>query len=189
MDDHRDVPEAIDVEPAPERSSRWGRTGVLLVVLSFIGIWGYVLYLSFFVGRSEPLDHLDDTDWVASAEATCAPVATSVADLPFASELDAPTERADVLDEATDQLEVMVADLRGLVPPDDPEEARAVGRWLDDWEEYLRNRRSYAERFRAGLDEPFRVTDRGGYQVDVLIDDFAARANDMPSCAPPDDVG
>jgi hypothetical protein len=83
----------------------------------------------------------------------------------------------------------MVADLRGLVPPDDPEEERAVSRWLDDWEEYLRNRRAYADRFRAGLDEPFRVTDRGGYQVDVLIDDFAARANDMPSCAPPDDVG
>ena len=36
-------------------------------------------------------------------------------------------------------------------------------------------------------DRPFSVTDRGGYQIDVLVDDFA-RVNYMESCEAPDDV-
>lgn len=181
--------DAVDIDPEQRRPSRSKRLGVLAVVASFIGIWGYVLYLSVFVGRADLRDRLDDTDWVESAEATCAPVAASIERLPFASELDTLDERADVLDTATAELEVMVRRLRGLVPPAEADEARAVSRWLDDWEEYNRNRRAYADRFRAGEDDPFRVTDRGGYQIDVLLDDFAVKANDMPSCAPPDDVG
>jgi hypothetical protein len=189
VDDDRAVSDAVEAIPEPGRTNFLRRAGVLLAVVSFVGIWGYVLYLSVFVGRSEPLDHLDDEDWVESAEATCAPVAARLDRLPFAIEMETLDERADVLDLATTDLEAMVRSLRGLVAPSDPAEARAVGRWLDDWEEYNRNRRAYADRFRAGLDEPFRVTDRSGYQIDVLLDDFAAKANDMPSCAPPDDVG
>ena len=163
--------------------------GFVAVVLSFVGIWGYVMYLSVFEGRADLRDHLEDTRWVESAEATCVPTAASIERLPFASEIDSLDERADVLDVATGELEDMVRQLRGLVPPSDPEEARAVSRWLDDWEAFNRDRREYAQRFRAGEDEPFTVTDRGGYQIDVLLDDFAVKANDMPSCAPPDDVG
>ena len=181
--------DAVEVEPEADRTRSWRRIAVVLAVASFIGIWGYVLYLSFFVGRADPMDALSDEEWVETAEATCAPTAAGLRQLPYANELDDPAERAEVLDEATGRLERMVRQLRGLNPPDDAEEARAVSRWLDDWEEFNRNRRAYAERFRAGLDEPFRVTDRSGYQIDVLIDDFAAKANDMPSCAPPDDVG
>lgn len=162
---------------------------MLAVVVSFVGIWGYILYLSVFQGRAEPRDHLDDTRWVETAEATCAPTAAAVDRLPFASEMETLDQRAEILDTATDELERMVDQLRGLVPPANPEEARAVGRWLDDWEEYNRNRRAYAENFRRGQDEPFVVTDRGGYHIDVIVEDFATKANDMPSCAPPDDVG
>lgn len=178
----------VDVDIAPDRRPL-RRAGVLAVVAVCVGIWGYVMYLSIFVGRAEPADRLSDTDWVTTAEATCAPAARAIERLPFASEIDTPAERADVLDEATGRLERMVVALRGLVPPDDPEEARAVGRWLDDWEAYNQDRREYADRFRQGLDEPFRVTDRSGYQIDVLIGEFATKANDMPSCAPPGDVG
>ena len=171
------------------RSGRIGRLAVVLAVASFVGIWGYVLYLSFFVGRADPLDRISDQEWVRTAEASCAPFAAEVERLPFANELESPAERARVLDDATDRLEAMVRGLRALNPPRDDADARAVGRWLDDWEEFNRNRRAYAETFRAGGDEPFLVTDRGGYQIDLLIEDFAAKANDMPSCAPPDDVG
>ncbi len=181
-----------DVVPAETGSrphARRKRIAVLAVVASFVGMWGYVMYLSFFVGRADPRDHLDDEAWVQAAEATCAPTAAAVAREPYANQLDTPAERAAVLDDATAELETMVQRLRALPPPAAEDEARAVDRWLADWEEYNRNRRAYAERFRAGQDEPFRVTDRDGYQIDVLIDDFAAGANDMPSCAPPDDVG
>ena len=181
--------DVLETEPGAERPRRLRRIGVLAVVASFLGIWGYVMYLSFFVGREDLRDHLDDTAWVASAESACAPTADAIAQEPYANELGSPAARAAVLDDATAKLELMVRRLRALPPPVAPDEARAVRRWLDDWEEYNRNRRAYADRFRAGLDEPFRVTDRGGYQIDVLIDDFAETANDMPSCATPDDVG
>lgn len=187
VDDHRDVSDALPpVSNAPRRSIR--RIGVLLVVASFVGIWGYVMYLSFFEGRAEPRDRLDDAQWAAAAEETCAEARSDFGTLPFASELDTPDERAEVLDRVTDELEIMVTRLRGLVAPSDPAEARAVGRWLDDWTEFNRNRRAYADRFRAGVDEPFRVTDRGGFQIDVLLDEFAV-INNMESCAPPEDVG
>ena len=181
--------DVLETESAARRPNRVRRIGVLAVVASFLGIWGYVMYLSFFVGREELRDHLDDEAWVQSAETLCAPTAASVAQEPYANELRSPAERAAVLDDATTDLEAMVQRLRALPPPATADEARAVSRWLDDWEEYNRNRRAYADRFRAGLDEPFRVTDRGGYQIDVLIDDFAQTANDMPSCATPEDVG
>ena len=188
MDEHRVVTDVVDRSPG-SGPDRLRRLGVAAAVASFVGIWGYVLYLSFFVGRADPRDRLQDAEWVATAEAVCAPTTSAIERLGFASELDDPVERADLLDDATARLEGMVARLRNLAPPDDPAEARAVGRWLDDWEEYNRNRRDYADAFRAGDDEPFVVTERGGYQIDVVLEDFAAKANEMPSCAPPDDVG
>ena len=193
MDDHRDVTGAVDTEPPsaspPGSRRRLRRFGVLAVAASFVVIWGYVMYLSFVEGRSDPRDELDDTEWVATAEATCAPTAAAVDRLPLASELDSPDERAAVLDSATDELVGMVDRLRALEPPAGEAEARAVDRWLDDWDTYIQDRRAYADGFRADVDEPFTVTDRGGYQVDLLLHDFAAEANEMPSCAPPEDVG
>lgn len=193
LDDHQGVTDPVDTRCRTGSPARTGRglrrLGVLAVVLSFVGVWGYVLYLTFFEGRADLRDHLDDTEWVATAEATCAPTATAIEGLPLASELDSFDERAEVLDTATERLERMVRELQALAPPSEADEARAVERWLVDWEAYNQDRREYADRFRAGEDEPFRVTDRGGYQIDVLIDDFAIKANDMPSCATPDDVG
>lgn len=185
----RDPLETSSPPASPQRGRPLRRLGFAAVALSFVGIWGYVLYLSFFVGRADHRDKLDDTRWVESAEATCEPTAASIEQMPFISEVDDPVERAELLDQATDELERMVVQLRGLVAPAEPEEARAVDRWLDDWELYNQDRREYAEFFRSGRDEAFTVTDRGGYHVDVLLDDFAVKANDMPSCAPPDDVG
>ena len=109
--EHRAVTQVNTRPPLPRRV-RWRRVGVLAVVASFVGIWGYVMYLSFFVGRQDPRDHLDDTAWIQAAEATCAPTAAAVADEPFANELDSPAERADVLDDATTRLEAMVRRLR-----------------------------------------------------------------------------
>jgi hypothetical protein len=168
------------------------RIAVLLVVASFVGIWGYILWLTFVEGRAEPRDRLGDTRWTEAAEETCAESTTFFASLPLASEVDSPEERADLLDQATDEVEVLVARLEGLVLPRDAEEARAVRRWLDDYRTYIQDRRAYAAAQRdpshPRYDKPFLVTDRGGFQIDVLIEDFA-HVNRMESCEPPDDVG
>jgi hypothetical protein len=165
---------------------------VLAVVASFVGIWGYVLWLSFVEGREEPRDRLDDTSWTEAAEETCAGSRLVIDDLPFASEVGSPEDRADLLDAATDELDVMVERLGELVPPREADEARAASRWLADYRTFLQDRREYAAAQRdpdhPRYDRPFSVTDRGGYQIDVLLDDFA-RVNYMESCETPDDVG
>jgi hypothetical protein len=167
------------------------RFGVLVVVASFIGIWGYVMYLTLFVGRAEPRDRLDDTRFTAAAEETCAESRRVIDRLDYASEVGSPPERADLLDAATDQLEVMLTRLDGLIPPRDRAEATAVDRWLADYRIYLVDRREYADAQRdpghPRYDRAFSVTDRGGYQIDLLIDDFA-RVNYMESCETPQDV-
>lgn len=177
--------------PSPARR-RLARLGVLVVVASFVGIWGYVLWLSFVEGRAEPRDRLDDASWTAAAEETCADARRVIDDLPYANEVGSPEERADLLDAATDELDVMVTRLAALVPPRQSDEATAVSRWLDDYRTFLQDRRQYEAAQRdpehPRYDRPFSVTDRGGYQLDVLIDDFA-RVNYMESCETPDDVG
>lgn len=189
--EHRAVPRSTSPADAGRRG-RLRRIGVLVVVASFVGIWGYVLWLTFTEGRAEPYDRLEDTRFAEAAEETCAPSAAFFASLPLASETDSPEERAELLDEATDELEEMVDRLDGLVSPRDAEEARAVGRWLDDYRTLVQDRREYAAAQRdpshPRYDQPFVVTDRGGFQVDVLIEDFA-HVNRMESCEPPDDVG
>lgn len=174
------------VEDRPTRP--WARAGVLVAVTSFVGIWGYVLYLSFGPGREAPRDRLDDTAWVAEAEAVCADTREELESLPFANELESPAERAAVIDAATDELEPMVDELDRLDPPSDTAEALAVERWLADWRRYNTDRREYAELLSTGADQPFSVTRRDRYHLDLLIDDFA-KINHMESCQTPDDVG
>jgi hypothetical protein len=168
------------------------RLGVIAVVASFVGIWGYVMYLTFFEGRADLRDKMDDTRFTAAAEETCAESAQVFADLPLASETRSPEERGDLLDRGTDELERMVTRLEGLVPPREADEATAVERWLADYRTFVQDRREYADAQRDPAndryDQPFAVTDRGGFQIDVLIDDFAG-INDMVSCETPDDVG
>ena len=150
------------------------------------------MYLSIFEGRVEPRDRLDDTSWTEAAEATCATSGPVFESLPFASEIDSPLERAEILDPATDELDQMIDRLDRLNPPDTDEEAAAVERWLADYRIFVTDRREYADAQRdpnaERFDQPFSVTDRGGYQLDVLIDDFA-RVNFMESCETPDDLG
>lgn len=183
--------DAARPEPT-DRRRRLRRFGVLAVVVGCVGIWGYVMYLTFFEGRAEPRDRLGDTRFTAAAEETCAESTAFFESLPFANEVDSPEERADLLDEGSDELEVMVTRLEGLVAPRDADEAVAVERWLDDYRTFIQDRREYADAQRdpssERYDQPFAVTDRGGFQIDVLLDDFAL-VNDMGSCETPDDVG
>lgn len=165
-----------------------GRVLAWAVALSVVGVWGYVMYLTFFEGRAEPRDRMEDVAYRERAESTCAPYADRIDQLPLASELDTLEQRADVLDVATEELRAMVSALESLEPPVDDAEATAVERWLGDWRIYIGDRAAYADRFRQGLDEAFRVSDAGGEHIDTKIDDFA-HINFMESCETPDDVG
>ncbi|MDZ7674242.1 MAG: hypothetical protein U5K30_04125 [Acidimicrobiales bacterium] len=180
-----------DQQTAAASPSALRRLGVAAVVVSFVGIWGYVMYLTIFEGRTEPRDRLEDTEWAETADVACARSTPEFESIPLAIEADTPAERAELLDTGTDELEEMVGRLDDLAPPDTAEEAAAVDRWLADYRTYLVDRREYAAAQRdpddPRYDEPFSVTDRGGNQIDVLIDDFA-HVNRMENCETPGDV-
>lgn len=157
-----------------------------IAIAGFVAIWGYVLYLSFGPGRADPVDRLDDRRFPEAAEPICAATRATIDELPLAPEMATPADRGRLIDAATVELEDMVTALHALERPRG-DEGDVVARWLADWEQYNRDRRAYADRFAQGLDEPARVTDRGGFHIDRLIEEFAI-ANDMDSCAPPPDV-
>lgn len=185
------MPTTDDLAESTRRPRTLRRAGVVAVVASFVGVWGYVMYLTIVEGRAEPRDRLHDVAWAQRAEETCARSTPVLESLPLASEADSPTERAGFLEDATDELDTMIGRLAALPPPATADEEGAVDRWLADYRAYVQDRREYeaAQRDRGHPrhDEPFSVTDRAGYHLDVLVDDFA-RVNFMESCETPDDL-
>lgn len=168
--------------------STTGRTAVKLVVIGLVAMWGYVVYLAFFVGRADSPDKIDDPQFTEAAEERCASAEARVADLPPAeSQADDPVGRAATVEEATEIWADVVDGLRSI-PVRDPDDADLVAQWLDDWDVLIGDRFQFAERLREDPDARFTVTPApGGRQITLRIDEFAV-TNDMASCATPLDV-
>lgn len=164
---------------------------LVVIVVGILAMWGYVLYLAFFVGRADSPDKIDEIEFVAEAESRCAEAVTSVASLPLPeSQQGDPVARAGTIALATDAFDAMVTDLHDLADTRiaDPENARVVGLWLDDWETFLADRHDYVERLRVDPEARLLVSPGpNGRQITLQIDEFAA-ANDMISCRSPLDT-
>ncbi len=171
-------------ESAPSRRFPVGRVLVVVVVLALVLFWAWI-----FSGapRRQNPDYLSDRRWVTTAERTCASTREQLADLPNAATTADATTRAQVLDRATGLLDTMVD---GLVqpPPEDPDDAVLVRRWVTDWRSYLAARRDYADRLRVDPGARFLVEEKYDDPLDTVIETFA-EVNAMPSCATPGDVG
>lgn len=168
--------------PGPARTL--GRSLIIVAVLGSTLVWLYALSGA---ARRDPPNTLDDPAFAAAAEPICARARGAVDALPLAQETPDHRERASVVLEGNGALEDMIADLRPLVPTDG-RDAQMLGDWLADWERYLADRASYAERLATDPDARFYVADKGGgIQVTKAIDNLA-EVNDMPSCATPEDV-
>lgn len=169
---------------------RPARLAIAVVIVGFSVMW---IYAWFFAPRGNA-DRFDDPVWSAQAEQTCAATATQIEALPSAvsfkdvePKAQALLQRAGVLDQATRLLERQVATLR-QTPPTEAKARVGVGVWLADWDGYLVSRQAQAARLRAGQDQPFAVAEQGGAPVTLRMDAFA-KANSMPSCIVPDDIG
>ncbi|MGH9229645.1 MAG: hypothetical protein ACRD07_13145 [Acidimicrobiales bacterium] len=176
--------------PSPGRSSRLGRTLVLVVVCALVSMWGYVLFLAFGPGRQPPIDRLDDPAFAEAAEERCAATLEDVDRLPVASASHTAAERADVLTRANGVYAAMLDDLddlETLAPAGD--QRRRANEWLGDWRTYLGDREAYADALRTDPDARFLVSPKPGEgrQITGWIDEFA-KANRMPSCASPTDA-
>ncbi len=169
-------------DPSPARVSL-GRIAAVVALLAMALFW--IWAFSPLADRDNP-DRLEDRTFPLAAEPVCAAAVAALDDVPPASEALDPPDRARQLDQSGAILAAMVAELRAI-DAEDPEAARIVSLWLDDWEVYLGDRARYADRLRAGEDTAFVVTEKNGDQITEPIDVFAG-VNDMPSCATPLDV-
>ncbi len=161
------------------------------IIVALAAMWVYALAFA----PKRFLLAIGDEDWVAQAEARCANAQAAIDALPPAERfadiqprVEALRQRADVLDQANAMVDDLIAGLRALAPPDNTKGATLVERWLADWDTYAGDRRAQADRWRAGVDDPFEVAaDSSGTPITEFMDAFAD-GNHMPSCAVPGDV-
>jgi hypothetical protein len=178
------IPEDDD-RSAPPRRFPIGRTLGVLAALAMAGFWIWIL--SGAPSRTNP-DRVDDRDWAARAEATCAASRDRLDALPPARDAATADDRARIVDRGTDELAAMVETLAADLPADTGDAAN-VQRWLADYRRYLDARRDYSARLRSDPDAQLLYPERFGDPLDRVIDVFAEDVNELESCGTPGDIG
>ncbi len=177
-------------EPSPSSGDRQekplgrlvGRVLLAVFVAGSLVMWSYGLWGP----REDPPGTLDEPGFSEAAEDVCADTLAAITALPPAHEASSPEERAAMIAEANTSLGELLEGLRALAP-DDGDDAGRVSRWLDDWETFLSDRRAYSATLASGEDARFVESEKEGDHISEALA-FFAEINDMPSCAPPDDV-
>ena len=169
---------------------RW-RPTYLLIVVGFLAMAGFWIWaFSPFPTRGHPdtLDTSDGKAFTANAEARCAATMERLDALPRDLDIDNPEQLAEQVSAGTELLVPLTADLRNLARSiSDPDEARKVNLWLDDWNIYIADRQSLVAKLRQGERAEFTYTARDGVQIARIADRFA-QVNDMTSCETPKDI-
>jgi hypothetical protein len=153
---------------------------VLLVAIALM--WFYALFIA---NQANTVDELGEPTFPRAAQPVCANVLDRFRQLDLVNKVAAsPEERGVLVDKADAQLVVMVQTLRALVPSPG-NDATAVTKWLDDWDQWLRDRATWSEKLRRNEDAPFLEKQRDNRQPNSkALDDFA-RTNEMPACTTP----
>lgn len=164
-----------------------GRLAALVAVLAGAAFWIWAL---FFASR-ESVNKIEDRGWAERAEAICVVARDDREALADYRELEGSdaamlTERAAIVDRATDIVETALDEVVSVTPTD-AKGQDLVPQWEADYRQYLADRRDYAERLRAGEDVPFSETALDGIPISEKLQRFAAD-NEMPTCAPPTDL-
>ncbi|NNC79388.1 MAG: hypothetical protein HKN94_04465 [Acidimicrobiales bacterium] len=131
-------------------------------------------------------DQLEDESLLADMERLCATTHAEIDALPAASTAATPIDRAIVVNEATVKLENMVVEI-GALRTEIADDARLLGLWLDDWQIYIRDRHTHAERLTTEGDVRFLNSEDNGIFVHERMDGFA-RVNNVDSCETPGDI-
>jgi hypothetical protein len=161
--------------------SRKLRIVILVAVAVLAVMWFYVL----FIAKPATPDRLEDRSFPTAAEPICAATVTALHDAGLVDQrASSPQQRADFADRADAQLVTMVGQLRSIVPASG-ETHDAVTAWLDDWDQWLRDREAWTAQLRAGEDAQFFEKQReGGEPNSEALNAFAV-TNDMKSCRTP----
>ena len=158
--------------------------GLLTALIALIAaMWIYGLFFA----SKEAVNKFADRQWAQDAQARCLIAEQQrldLADYRLVDDLgvDAISQRAAIVDKATDTIESFVKEFRLKLPSDD-KGISIVGLWLDDYEIYIADRRSFADDLRAGINLRFSETPIKGLPISEKIATFAAD-NEMPFCKP-----
>jgi hypothetical protein len=166
------------------RARRVGRVVVVTIVLGLALMWIYVLFVV--NGDSATTDELHDSTFAKAAQPVCAATLDELHRLDVVNKVAAtPQDRATLVDRADSSLTRMVSQLRTLPVPN-ADDATAVSKWLDDWDQWLRDRAAWSDKLRRGEDAPFVEKERvETHQPNSkALNDFAL-VNDMRACATP----
>ena len=152
--------------------------------------------------RSENPARLDDRDFTVWSDQRCAEAQAAIATLPTARQAASRADRADQVDQGTDEVELLVEDLRlraeatlsGSTEGDGPPDADLVRDWLADWDVYISDRRNHSAKLRTADDDTpdrelrFLLVDMTeGSTYTERMDGFS-RLNNMDNCQVPGDV-
>lgn len=166
---------------------RGARILALLVAVAMIALWGYALFGP--TDKTFP-GKLADPTFAGQAEPICTVAAGQLAVLQPAYATQEPGARADVLEQANQYLASMLTGLSAVAPAaDSGNDGRMIQEWLGDWRTYLGDRERYVVALQDDASARFYVSAKDGRQITQPIDFFAGKANEMPNCVTPTDLG
>jgi hypothetical protein len=146
---------------------------------------------AFGFASKESVNKIEDQAWADRAEGICNQAESerlALADLRQISDagINALTERAAIIDKATDTLENAINAI-STVGPTDAKGKAIVPLWISDYRQLIVDRREYADQLRSGENVPFSETMIEGLPISEKISTFAAD-NRMSSCKVPMDL-
>jgi hypothetical protein len=163
------------------RGTHFRRNLVVAVVVGSTFFWIYVL----FIAPSAPEDKLKSSAFPRAAQPVCT---SALDDLAAANVLNqpatSPAQRADLVVRADTRLAIMVEQLRAISPTS-TDDGQAVSAWLDDWDQWLRDRAAWVEKLRAGQDASFDEKARSNGEPNSKALNAFAVTNEMGACATP----
>lgn len=184
--------DGMPADPSAAAPRRWSLTKVLLVAvcLSLVGMWVY----AFGFAPRKAAYRVDDAGWRARADEICARfeeqrlelVDTSggyIAD-PTEAQM---TERADIVDEATDLLQASLDEVTAVLPPSERDRS-LVSQYRSYYDMLIADRRRYTASLRQLRLEPYTESVVDGGPVTNVVNDFTI-INEMGSCTPPGELG
>jgi hypothetical protein len=180
------APSGTTLEPRTDGRPWWRRPLPIVIAVALVVTflpWAYGLSG---LARKTPPDTLRDKAFRTAAEPLCTAARSDIDALPPARDAHSAAERSVTLDQATDRVERLVADLRAL-PTTSDFDRDIVSQWLADWDRYVADRRAYAQTLLVDERARFVLTAREGVDYTKLMDAMAD-VNHMSACETPGDV-
>jgi hypothetical protein len=171
-------------------SSRTIAIRVLLGVIS-LGIAAFWVWALFFPQTKQSVAKIDDESWTVRAEQICRTAnidRDKLSDLRRIDEVGpgALSQRADLIDRATDIIEQMLTDVTSVLPSD-PTDVALIESWAGYYRDWISDRRVYTVVLRRGDNPPFGEAMVEGSPISEYINDFTV-ANRMKPCSAPTDL-